>query len=140
MQHRTKTPGGLATGCGPTYASSGAKVTCAGIFCGQEPTHVLIFTTREGQTERWDAHCAPCLERRIRPAAEVDAATERDMRLGNTGSRYAHSDKYWSKREFTEQEAGEIEQIKAGELVETYVSPGEFEWRAPAAPKHAEGT
>ncbi|MEV6309928.1 hypothetical protein AB0M10_15185 [Streptomyces sp. NPDC051840] len=132
MQNRVKLPSGIATGSGPDYVSSGAKVTCAGMFCDKAPTHVLVFTTNEGKSEWWDAHCAPCLDQKIKPDAEVDAANNKDVLLGRTGGLNGYSDKWWSRREFTEQEAADIARIQAGELVETYLSPGVFAWLPPA--------
>ncbi|WP_405749299.1 hypothetical protein OG232_04270 [Streptomyces sp. NBC_01411] len=41
------------------------------------------------------------------------------------------SDEHWRYCEFTDEERAEIEQIKAGALVEAYIKPGVFEWRAP---------
>ncbi|MFC9505471.1 hypothetical protein [Streptomyces sp. NPDC057002] len=137
MQNRVKTPGGLATGSGPNYVSSGAMVTCSGSLCDSEPTHVMDHTTFEGKTMRMGAHCAPCLEKQIRPAAEVDAANERDIRLGRTGGMNGLPDTSWHMREFTPEEAAEIERIKAGELVETYLSPGVFEWQPPTVNKES---
>ncbi|MGW3860410.1 hypothetical protein ACWEDZ_02855 [Streptomyces sp. NPDC005047] len=131
MQNHVKTPGGLRTGSGPTYVGSGAKVTCYRALCDNEPTHVMTHTTHEGKTLDLAAHCLPCLEKEIRPAAEVEAANNRDIQLGRTGGLNGLPDDRWGKREFTEQEAAEIGRIKAGELVETYISPGVFEWQPP---------
>ncbi|PNE43388.1 hypothetical protein [Streptomyces noursei] len=138
MQNHVKTPGGLGTGSGPEYVRSGARVTCYRALCDNEPTHVLIHTTHEGQKLRLGAHCAPCLENQIRPAAEVDAANERDILRGGTGGMNGLPDTRWSMRKFTVEEAAEIELIKAGELVETYRAPGVFEWRPPVGTDNEE--
>ncbi|MFJ2778244.1 hypothetical protein [Kitasatospora sp. NPDC087315] len=110
-------------------------VTCSAAFCDNEATHVLEFVPREGNPERWGAYCENCPERRIAPAAEVDAAREQGVRLQGQSfdtTRLPLSDEHWRYREFTDEERAEIDLIKNGELVETYVSPGVFEWRKPS--------
>lgn len=75
MQNRVmKLPCGLSTGSGPRCNSRGTLVTCSAAFCDNEANHVLEFVPREGNPERWGAYCENCPERRIAPAAEVDAA------------------------------------------------------------------
>jgi hypothetical protein len=106
-------------------------------MCDNEPTHVMDHTTHEGKTVRWGAYCAPCLDQQIRPDAEVDAAHDRDIRLDRPGGLNGLHESRWHRREFTEEEAAEIAQIKAGELVETYISPGAFKWQPPTVNKES---
>ncbi|MFG3403668.1 hypothetical protein [Streptomyces sp. NPDC048142] len=134
MQNRVKLPCGLTTGSGPTYNSRRTLVTCSDVFCDDEPTHVMEHITFEGKVERWGAYCEAYLLKRIAPAVEVEAVLEHGVRRQGESfdtTRLPLSDKNWRYREFTDEERAEIEQIKAGELVETYIRPGVFEWREP---------
>ncbi len=134
MQNRVKLPCGLTTGSGPAYNSRGTLVTCSDVFCDDEPTHVMEHLSWEGEVIRWGAYCELYLIKRIAPAAEVEAALEYGVRRQGESfdtTRLPLSDKDWRYRGFTDEERAEIEQIKAGELVETYISPGVFEWREP---------
>ncbi|MFI5702670.1 hypothetical protein ACIA78_21815 [Streptomyces xanthochromogenes] len=74
------------------------------------------------------------------PAAEVDAAREQGVRTQGEHfdtTRLPLSDEHWRYREFTDDERAEIDQIKNGELVETYIRPGIFEWQ-PAGEKQGQ--
>ncbi|WP_093802196.1 hypothetical protein [Streptomyces sp. Wb2n-11] len=132
MQNRVKLPCGLLTGSGPTYNSRGTLVTCSDVFCDDEPTHVMEHITWEGKVMRWGAFCEPYMLKRIAPDAEVEAALEHGVqRQGESfgTTRLPLSDKSWRYREFTDEERAEIDQIKNGRLVETYISPGAFKWQ-----------
>ncbi|MFD4574706.1 hypothetical protein ACFWNK_21790 [Streptomyces sp. NPDC058417] len=134
MQNRVKLPCGLHTGSGPRFNSRRTLVTCSAAFCDNEATNVLEFVPREGSPERWGAYCENCPERRIAPAAEVDAAREQGIRTQGEHfdtTRLPLSDENWRYREFTDDERVEIDLIKNGELVETCVRPGVFEWHKP---------
>ncbi|KAB7835716.1 hypothetical protein [Streptomyces mobaraensis] len=136
MQNRVKLPGGLLTGSGPKYNSKGTLVTCLDVFCDDEPSHVMEHITWEGKVERWGAYCEPYLLKRIAPAAEVEAAMREGVRRQGESfdtTRLPLSDKYWRYREYTADEQAAIDKIRNGELVETYVSPGVFEWQPPAS-------
>ncbi|MBD0670047.1 hypothetical protein [Streptomyces sp. CBMA156] len=133
MQNSVITPGGLRTGSGPKYNTKRRLVTCKAMYCDEEPTHVQEFTTFEGRVERFGAYCEQDVTRYIRPHAEVEASHDHAVTYG-VQPEHMLSDKWWSARPLNDAEQAEIEAIKRGELVETYMTPGEFVWAPPGQP------
>ncbi|MFI9271937.1 hypothetical protein ACIGXM_14620 [Kitasatospora sp. NPDC052896] len=138
MQNNVLLPCGLTTGSGPTYNSAGRPVTCQRYLCDAEPTGVLLMLGSEAVgRDEWmsGAFCDKHGKNQIKPAAEIDAVYARDpfptlweqLQMGL-------SDKSWVFRPFNETEQAEIDQIMRGELVETYMTPGEFVWAPPNQP------
>lgn len=127
MQNRVKTPNGLVTG---------SKGTCVFALCDNEATRVLVHLAdkiAETAEMRMGAYCAPCIEKRVRPADEVEAKHKRAMRRGDYATadvfEFGLPDSRWQNREFTAEEAAEIAGIKSGAFVETYQGqPGVFAW------------
>ncbi|MFE6746018.1 hypothetical protein ACFVGM_09215 [Kitasatospora purpeofusca] len=138
MQNSVLLPCGLATGSGPGYNSAGRLVTCHNSLCDADPTGVLMMLADEntGRAE-WlsGAYCDKHGKDLIRPAAEVDRALAGDPTMSlNDLLRIGHSDATWAFRPFTEAEQVEIDQIMRRDLVETYMTPGEFVWAPPNQP------
>ncbi|MFJ7280863.1 hypothetical protein [Kitasatospora sp. NPDC098663] len=130
MQNHVRTPAGLSTGSGPQYNSKGRLVTCLGVFCDDEPTHVQEHVTFNDELIKWGAYCEACATKHILPDDEVNAIHERATKFG-TQPQHCLPASSWFARPFNDEEQAEIDAIKRGELVETYKSPGKFAWEPP---------
>ncbi|ATM24780.1 hypothetical protein SMD44_p10281 (plasmid) [Streptomyces alboflavus] len=100
---------------------------CASGTCFNAATRVLEHHEETG-IWRSGAYCMPCLERRVRPAAEVAADDDRDIRFGRTGGTNGLPDDRWKIREFAPDELAELKAVRNGQLLCMYVEPGVFRW------------
>lgn len=135
MQNTVLLPCGLTTGSGPDWNSAGRPVTCQNYLCDAEPTGVLVLLGNEAVDRAdWEsgAHCDEHGKNRIKAHAEIAAAHLRNpFPTLHEHLQIGLSDVNWIFRSFNGTEQAEIEQIKRGELVETYKSPGIFDWEPP---------
>ncbi|MFJ8752319.1 hypothetical protein ACIREO_23730 [Streptomyces sp. NPDC102441] len=100
---------------------------CGSGTCFNAATRVLEHHEDTG-VFRSGAYCLPCLGRKVRPAAEVEAADERDIRHGDTGGMNGLPDDRWKIRKFAPDERAELQAIRDGRLLSLYVKPGVFVW------------
>ncbi|EGX59707.1 hypothetical protein KBZ00_33390 [Streptomyces sp. RK31] len=104
---------------------------CSAAMCFNAATHVLEHHTDSG-VWRAGAYCTPCLNRKVRPAAQVATADELDIMYGRTGRMNGLPDDTWKIRAFAPDELAELEAIRSGALLSLYVGPGNFIWATQA--------
>ncbi|MFC8949720.1 hypothetical protein [Streptomyces rochei] len=104
---------------------------CSDAMCFNAATHVLEHHTDSG-VRRAGAYCTPCLNRKVRPAAQDATADELDIMYGRAGGMNGLPDDMWKIRAFAADELAELEAIRNGALLSLYVGPGNFIWATPA--------